>query len=151
MKVETETDNGQAGAVWAEGLRKFPDSALLPGKLAFYHLMKVWQYWSDDPVASIQQAERLAQEALSAPALSPQAVCRCHSWCLYSLKALLIFYDRSAWVRNAPKCRLHTCSCRNLLLSRPKHWTLRRCPFAIVDSINSFNWSRQLKDHFVIR
>ena len=73
INAETEEVLEQAGAVWAEGLRKFPNSSLLRAKLALYHLMFVWGYWSDDPVASIQQAERLAQEALSLPASSPQA------------------------------------------------------------------------------
>jgi adenylate cyclase len=73
IKSETKDVHEQAGAIWAEGLRKFPNSSLLRAKLAFYHLRLVWRYWSDDPVASIQQGERFAQEALSLPASSPQA------------------------------------------------------------------------------
>ena len=73
IDAKTEDVFEQAGTIWAEGLRKFPNSSLLRAKLAFYHLKLVWRYWSDDPVASIQQAERLAQEALSSQALSPQA------------------------------------------------------------------------------
>jgi tetratricopeptide (TPR) repeat protein len=73
ITAETKDVHEQAGAIWAEGLRKFPNSSLLRVKLALYHLGLVWGYWSEDPVASIQQAERLVQEAFSSPALSPQA------------------------------------------------------------------------------
>jgi TolB-like protein/DNA-binding SARP family transcriptional activator len=72
-KAETEDVLEQAGAAWSEGLRKFPNSSLLRAKLALYHLMFVWRYWSDDPAARIRQAERLLQEARSLPGLTPQA------------------------------------------------------------------------------
>jgi TolB-like protein len=73
ITAKTEDVLEQAGAAWAEGLRKYPNSSLLRAKLALYHLMFVWRYWSDDPAASIRQAEKLAQEALSSQASSPQA------------------------------------------------------------------------------
>jgi TolB-like protein/class 3 adenylate cyclase len=73
ITAETEDVLEQAGAVWSEGLRKYPDSSLLRVKLALYHLARVWGYWSDDPAANIEQAEQLVQEARSSPALSPQA------------------------------------------------------------------------------
>jgi TolB-like protein/DNA-binding SARP family transcriptional activator len=72
-KAETEDVLEQAGAAWSEGLRKFPNSSLLRAKLALYHLMFVWHYWSDDPAARIRQAERLLQEARALPGLTPQA------------------------------------------------------------------------------
>jgi len=73
INAETEDVLEQAGAIWTEGLRKFPESSLLRVKLALYHLSRVWHYWSEDPAASIRQAERLVQEALSKPAVTPQA------------------------------------------------------------------------------
>lgn len=63
----------QVGAAWSEGLRKFPNSSLLRAKLALYHLMFVWHYWTDDPAIRIQQAERLLLEARALPGLTPQA------------------------------------------------------------------------------
>jgi TolB-like protein/class 3 adenylate cyclase len=73
INAETEDVLERAGAIWTEGLRKFPNSSLLRVKLALYHLSRVWHYWSEDPAASIRQAERLVQEALSKPAVTPQA------------------------------------------------------------------------------
>lgn len=70
--AETREVQEQAGAIWVEGLKKFPNSSLLRTKLAFHHLRLVWRYWSDDPVASVKEAERLAREALSSQGLSPK-------------------------------------------------------------------------------
>jgi tetratricopeptide (TPR) repeat protein len=81
MGATTKEQLEQAGAIWTEGLRAFPNSSLLRAKLGFYHLKRIWWYWTDDPAAEARQAEALLQQALSMPNLSPQ-VQRLGRWAL---------------------------------------------------------------------
>lgn len=72
INAETKEMLDEAGAIWTEGLREFPNSSLLRVKLALYHLNLVWSWWSDGVAGDIRQAEAILQEVLSTPNLSPQ-------------------------------------------------------------------------------
>src|SRR5262245_50623747 len=65
-------DLERAGGIWSEGLQRFPESSLLRVKLGWYHLRRVWSYWSPDAAADLRKANELAREALSGRDLSPQ-------------------------------------------------------------------------------
>ena len=70
MRFQPDTFE-RAGDVWKEGLSKFPDSALLKIKLGFYHFMRVYNGWSDDPAADFQRADELVKQAFAHANLSP--------------------------------------------------------------------------------
>lgn len=81
MKNSTREVLDQAGEIWAQGLRKYPQSSLLRAKLSFYHVWLVWQYWSNDRPKSLQRAVDLAQQALSLPGSTPHTRRSAH-WAL---------------------------------------------------------------------
>jgi adenylate cyclase len=69
-QLESET-NDQALQIAAEGLSKFPDSALLKLELAYAHFLRGWNAWSDKLTAEYDAAHELVTEAMAEPALSP--------------------------------------------------------------------------------
>jgi TolB-like protein len=70
MRFQPDTHE-EAGAVWKEGLSKFSDSALLQIKLGFYHFIRAFNGWSDDPAADFQRADELLKQAFAHAHLSP--------------------------------------------------------------------------------
>ncbi len=67
----TEADNERAAEAWNQGLKAFPDSALLQAKLGFYHFMRPYLYFEDGAAADYAEAGRLARSALAKPQRSP--------------------------------------------------------------------------------
>ena len=66
-----ERDMRQAYEVAKEGLRKFPDSALLRIKLGWTHFHFGLRGWSDNPEQDFGRALQLANEGLKDPQLPP--------------------------------------------------------------------------------
>lgn len=66
-----ERDMRQAYEVAKEGLREFPDSALLRIKLGWTHFHFGLRRWSDDPAQDFERALQLANEGLKDPQLPP--------------------------------------------------------------------------------
>jgi len=64
-----ELDRG--GAIWQEGLGKFPDSGLLKVSLAWYHFTRPWSFDTDKSALDFRRAAELARDALAGPNLSP--------------------------------------------------------------------------------
>ena len=60
-----------AGAVWQEGLEKFPDSALLQVSLAWYHFWRPEQFETPRGEEDFRRAEELARKALAGRNASP--------------------------------------------------------------------------------
>lgn len=46
--AHSKADNDRAGRIFEEGLAKYPDSNLLKVKLAWYHFLAGWNFWSDE-------------------------------------------------------------------------------------------------------
>jgi TolB-like protein/class 3 adenylate cyclase len=67
----TPEGNRQAAQIWEQGLRKFPDSALLQVKLGIAHNQRALNGWSENTVADFQRAGELVRQALGHPNLSP--------------------------------------------------------------------------------
>jgi adenylate cyclase len=59
----TKEDNIRAREIWAEGLARFTDSALLRVKICFTYEVALVNEWSEDPSGDVQRAWRLATEA----------------------------------------------------------------------------------------
>jgi class 3 adenylate cyclase/TolB-like protein/tetratricopeptide (TPR) repeat protein len=76
-RFESAEENERGGAIWREGLAKFPDSALLRIAVAYYHLERV-NFGSDTGEADAQQAAKLAREALGSDSPSPMVQCLSH-------------------------------------------------------------------------
>jgi adenylate cyclase len=89
MNAQSKEDNDRAGQIWMEGLKKYPDSALLKVKLGFYHWNAVWSFWSDDYEADFRKAEALAREVVAQQNLTPM-VRRLSYW----LDAFVLMYER---------------------------------------------------------
>jgi TolB-like protein/DNA-binding winged helix-turn-helix (wHTH) protein len=71
MRFESRQSNERAGAIWREGLARYPDSTLLTNRLGWYHY-KAGQYlWSDDPAADFERAGALARQVLAQDGLTP--------------------------------------------------------------------------------
>ncbi|MTH76897.1 winged helix-turn-helix domain-containing protein [Paracoccus aestuariivivens] len=68
--AEDSGDNDRAGAVWAEGLRHFPNSTLLKVKLGWYHLTAYRTYRDKDADLHAAKAAELVREVLAADDLS---------------------------------------------------------------------------------
>jgi len=64
-------EHDRAGSIWQEGLKKFPDSALLRVSLAWYHFFRPWDFNTEKPAVDYRQAGELAREALSKQNISP--------------------------------------------------------------------------------
>ena len=60
-------EHDRAGAIWQEGLEKYPESSLLRVNLAWYHFMRPWEYETDRPAADQRRASEYARAALAAP------------------------------------------------------------------------------------
>jgi len=67
----TPEANRQSAEIWEQGLRKFPDSALLQVKLAISHNQRAFNGWSEDTAADFKRAGELVRQALGQPNLSP--------------------------------------------------------------------------------
>lgn len=65
-RFESIEEHDRAGAIWLEGLKKYPRSSLLRVNLAWYHFMRPWQYETDKPAADQRKAGEYAREALAA-------------------------------------------------------------------------------------
>jgi adenylate cyclase len=72
MKARTPEENARAADIWAEGLKRYPGSALLTVKLGWSHWTAAWYYWSGDLAAHFREADRLVTEALAGDNLSPE-------------------------------------------------------------------------------
>jgi class 3 adenylate cyclase/TolB-like protein len=70
-RFDSIEDHDRAGAIWREGVRKFPDSALLKVALAWYHFFRPWDFETDKPFADYRRAGELAREALAGQNSSP--------------------------------------------------------------------------------
>ncbi len=73
IDAEDKEQLDHAARIWEEGLRKYPDSALIRAKLGWYHWTSAWQFWSDDMAADFAAAGDAASEVLARPDLSPEA------------------------------------------------------------------------------
>ncbi|HVR68208.1 MAG TPA: adenylate/guanylate cyclase domain-containing protein [Verrucomicrobiae bacterium] len=60
---ETKEDMLRARQIWEEGLKKFPNSALLRVKICFVYEVFIERGWSEDVAADIEAAWKLATEA----------------------------------------------------------------------------------------
>lgn len=65
-------EHDRAGAIWQEGLEKFPNSPLLRVSLAWYHFFRPWDFNTDKAVADYRRAGELAREALAEQNTSPR-------------------------------------------------------------------------------
>jgi TolB-like protein len=68
----TKEGTEQAGKIWREGLAKYPGSPLLTVKLAWYHLARAANFFSDDPPSDFRKAGMLGRQVLAHEHLSPQ-------------------------------------------------------------------------------
>ena len=64
-------EHDRAGAIWQEGLEKFPNSALLRVSLAWYHFFRPWDFNTDKAAADYRRAGELVREALAEQNTSP--------------------------------------------------------------------------------
>ena len=64
-------EHDRGGAIWREGLKKFPNSALLRVSLAWYHFFRPWDFNTDRAAADYRRAGKLAEEALAGQSVSP--------------------------------------------------------------------------------
>jgi adenylate cyclase len=64
-------EHDRAGAIWREGLEKFPNSALLRVSLAWFHFFRPWDFNTEKPTSDYRRAGELAREALSGRNVSP--------------------------------------------------------------------------------
>ena len=64
-------DHDRAGAIWQEGLGKFPNSSLLRVMLAWYHFFRPWNYNTEKAAVDYRQAGELARQALAAQNVPP--------------------------------------------------------------------------------
>ncbi|WP_419694732.1 adenylate/guanylate cyclase domain-containing protein [Mesorhizobium muleiense] len=65
-------EHDRAGAIWREGLEKFPTSGLLRVSLAWYHFFRPWNFNTDKRAADYRRAGELAREALAEQNTSPR-------------------------------------------------------------------------------
>jgi class 3 adenylate cyclase/TolB-like protein len=87
-RYEGIEEHDRAGAIWREGVEKFPRSALLRISLAQYHFVRPWDYNTDKPFADYRRAGELAREALAGHNLSPYV-----RWRGNSLMAYIHWFD----------------------------------------------------------
>ncbi|HEY7688532.1 MAG TPA: adenylate/guanylate cyclase domain-containing protein, partial [Dongiaceae bacterium] len=85
----TLEDLDRAGAIWREGLEKFPDSALLRIALAAVHFDRPRDFATPKPAADYRRAAELLREAMSIPNLSPM-----ERWWSAKLMAYIYWYER---------------------------------------------------------
>ncbi|MBP7000893.1 winged helix-turn-helix domain-containing protein [Amaricoccus sp.] len=70
--AETAEENARGGRIWEEGLARYPDSALLAVKLAWYHWTAAWDFWDGDIAWHYAEADRLVSGALARDDLTPE-------------------------------------------------------------------------------
>ncbi len=73
LRLRHRETNDQAGAIFEEGLRHFPDSALLAVMLGWKHSLAAGFLWCDDPARELEIAGRLVRDVLARDDLTPQA------------------------------------------------------------------------------
>jgi len=100
MNADSLEDFDRAGAIWSEGLAKYPDSALLKVKLAWNHWTLGWDFRSAEPEADFETAHRLVSEVLARDDLTPEARRSAH-W----LKAL-VSMQRGDFERSVDEARV---------------------------------------------
>ena len=71
LASESPEQLDRSAAIWQEGLRKFPNSALLKVQLGFFHFMRSYWLWSDDTAADYKRAGELAREVAGQENLTP--------------------------------------------------------------------------------
>lgn len=81
---ETEASTRQAIAIWEEGLRAFPDSALLKIEVAWGYDQLFYLGVSKDPKSDIARSFALVEDAFRSPQMSPLAIALGH-WLLCNL------------------------------------------------------------------
>jgi TolB-like protein/DNA-binding winged helix-turn-helix (wHTH) protein len=72
MNADSKAEFDRAGAIFREGLAKYPDSALIKVKLAWNYWSTAWAFYSDDLTADFREADRLVSEVLARENLSPE-------------------------------------------------------------------------------
>jgi adenylate cyclase len=88
MRAQTIEEHDSGGAILLDGLKKFPDSALLRASLAWYYFWRPWQFESNDHSADFQHADQLAREALASQNPSPMV-----QWLGRKLTAYMRWFD----------------------------------------------------------
>ncbi|RWP11541.1 MAG: adenylate/guanylate cyclase domain-containing protein [Mesorhizobium sp.] len=79
LNLYTKEGIERSGEISRDGLQVFPGSPLLTVELGWSHWLKVALFYSSDPQADLQEAERLVNQVLSNKNLSPQ-VARLAHW-----------------------------------------------------------------------
>ena len=79
LNLYTKEGIERSGEISRDGLQVFPSSPLLTVELGWSHWLKVALFYSSDPQADLQEAERLVNQVLSNKNLSPQ-VARLAHW-----------------------------------------------------------------------
>lgn len=82
-RFDSIEEHDRAGAIWQEGLAKFPDSALLKIMLAWHHFFRPWDFDTSKQLADYRRAGELAREVLAGQNLSPGVRWRGHSLMAY--------------------------------------------------------------------
>ena len=77
MHYDKET-NYKAVAIWEEGLRKYPDSALLKVKLGWAYYQRWFNGYSADPQGDSRMTVKFAQEVMAAQRAPPLALALGH-------------------------------------------------------------------------
>ena len=72
MNATSREENDRAGKIWEEGLAKYPDSSLIKVKLAYYHHLAGWNFWTDDIKGEFRKAGELVRAVLAKENLTPQ-------------------------------------------------------------------------------
>lgn len=67
----TRADNERAGAIWQEGLSKYPNSTLLRLKLGWYFFNRPYLYFIGNPTEDYTSAALMARDAIGHSAISP--------------------------------------------------------------------------------
>jgi adenylate cyclase len=96
----TPDDNEKARAIFEEGLRKYPDDALLQVKAAWCFLMRVEYQVSKDPREDIERAWAYAQSTKTAPAQSHLA-----TYLLHHLMASLYQYRDDDFIHSIDEAK----------------------------------------------
>ena len=81
VKARSEAAFDRSSAIWEEGLKKFPDSALLRIKLGWNYQTVAFRGYSKNPNEDFAQAGRLVREAMAQNNLSPMEL-RTGHWLL---------------------------------------------------------------------
>ncbi len=77
-RLRDRETNDSAGAVFEEGLRHYPQSALLEAMLGWKHSLAAGFLWSEDPARDLATAGRLVRKVLARDDLTPQTSVYAH-------------------------------------------------------------------------